>query len=127
MVLKPKISIPLKLQTFIKHVWYIDGIADVVLPTFADGNPGIIFQQFGTGSFDCSKHASIPPNYVFGQTVKPISLEVAANSPMIGVIFHPHVLQSIFRFNAKEITDDFVDLNLLPARPRISLSEQLWD
>jgi AraC-like DNA-binding protein len=144
-----KILIPDTLRQFVKHVWYIDGNiqsklhadphAETIgtfsqnnthtlsLPNFADGNPGLIFQQFASGKFDCEQQKDIPRNYVFGQTVLPISLSVPQNCTIIGVIFYPHVLQSIFRFSAKEITDNVVDLHLLPAVPRINLSEQLWD
>ena len=46
---------------------------------------------------------------------------------MIIVSFHPHVLFPIFRFNAGAITDDCLDLGLLPPARGIDLKEQLWN
>lgn len=121
------ISIPSSLKGYVKQVWYFDGNSSHAVQFFADGNPGIVFQQSDTGAFACERPYKIPGSYIFGQTVKPITLNAPDNCIIIGVIFHPYVLQSLFRFSASEITDGYVDLNLLPAVPRINLKEQLWN
>lgn len=121
------ITIPPRLKAFVKQVWYFDGSAERYVHNFADGTPGMVFQQFDTGTFLCDRPEKIPGSYIFGQAIKPIGLNAPKNCIIIGVIFYPHVLQSIFRFNAKEITDYAVDLNLLPAVPRVNLKEQLWN
>lgn len=121
------IIIPDRLKPFVRSVWYVDGSADNTFQYYADGTPGIVFQQRDTGIFACGNPAKIPGGYVFGQTIKPIILNAPKNCVIIGVALYPHVLQSIFRFNASDITDNFVDLKLLPSMPRIGLSEQLWN
>ncbi|GGB03301.1 helix-turn-helix domain-containing protein [Puia dinghuensis] len=120
------IAIPDRLKPFVRAVWYIDGAADNAFPNYADGTPGIVFQQRDTGVFDCDNPAKIPGGYIFGQTVKPVVLNAPKNCIIIGIVLYPHVLQSLFRFNASEITDDFVDLQLLSDIPRIDLYDQLW-
>lgn len=128
------ITIPDRLRPFVRAAWYIDGTADNAVPYFADGSPGIVFQQRDTGVFACGAPAKIPDAYIFGQPINPIVLNAPKNCIIMGIAFYPHVLQSLFRINAGEITDNFVDLQLLPAtsQPRSSdeslghLSEQLW-
>lgn len=117
--------IPERLKPFIRSVGYIGGGADSV-QYYADGTPGIVFQQRTTGFFACEQRTRIPDSYVFGQTIKPIALKVPKDCILIGVALYPHVLQSIFGFNANEITDSFVDLQKLPHRSRIDAIGQLW-
>lgn len=138
------ISIPESLRLYVKSIWYFDAQStlptdeigseqasqareDITFPNFADGSPGMVFQQTDSGNFLCDKPSRVPRSYVYGQGIEPINIHVPRGCTMIGVIFHPHVLQTLFGFQAKEITDDYYDLNLLPAIPRISVSEQLWD
>ncbi|HVU99565.1 MAG TPA: DUF6597 domain-containing transcriptional factor [Puia sp.] len=128
------ITIPDRLKPFVRGAWYIDGSADKAYPNYADGTPGIIFQQRDTGIFACDNPAKIPDAYIFGQTIKPVILNAPKNCIIIGVALYPHVLQSLFRFNAYEITDNFVDWRLLStasrhersAAPVGQLIEQLW-
>lgn len=127
MARKNTITIPDRLKPFVRAVWYIDGSADNAIPNYADGTPGIVFQQRDTGIFACDNPAKIPGGYVFGQTIKPVILNAPKNCTIIGIAFYPHVLQSIFRFNASEITDNFVDLDLLPDKPSTDAARQLWD
>ena len=139
------ISIPDQLKSYVKYIWYFDGeaknshpqqgeevisanaVQDIIFPNFADGSPGLVFQQSDSGNFNCRNASRVPRSYVYGQGIEPINLYVPKGCTMIGVVFHTHVLQTLFGFQAKEITDNFIDLSLLPAIPRISLSEQLWD
>lgn len=127
MTRKNTIIIPERLKPFVRAVWYIDGSVDNAFPNYADGTPGVVFQQRDTGIFACENPAKIPGGYVFGQTIKPVILNAPKNCIIIGVALYPHVLQSIFRFNASEITDNFVDLSLLPDRPSMDPTHQLWD
>src|SRR4051812_28532773 len=92
------ISIPGRLKSYIKQVWYMDGSKESSFENFADGCPGLIFQQADSGMFACDSARTVPRSYVFGQTVKPIVLHAPKDCVMIGVIFHPHVLHTIFGF-----------------------------
>ena len=127
MTRKNTITIPDRLKPFVRAVWYIDGNAGNAFQYYADGTPGIVFQQRDTGIFGCDNPAKIPDAYVFGQPIKPIVLNAPKNCTIIGVALYPHVLQSIFRFNAAGITDNFVDLSLLPDKPPTDPTHQLWD
>lgn len=121
------IHIPDRLKPFVRAIGYMDGGAANSVQYYADGTPGIVFQQRDTGLFACERSAKIPDSYVFGQTIKPIVLHAPKNCTQISIALYPHVLQSIFRFNASEITDGFVDLQELPDKPRVEAIAQLWD
>ena len=120
------IQIPARLKPFIRAVAYIDGSAANSFQYYADGTPGIIFQQKDTGLFACKRSAKIPGSYVFGQAISPIVVQAPKNCILISVSLYPHVLLSLFRFNASEITDGFVDLRELPDKPRFDPLAQLW-
>jgi AraC-like DNA-binding protein len=125
--MEPHIEIPPRLKPYVKQVWFIDGSADNSFLNFADGNPGIIFQQSESGIVAGGKTQKVPATYVFGQTIQPVVLDAPRNCPIIGIIFQPHVLKPVFRFDANEITDSCLDLKLLPAVPRINVNEQIWN
>ncbi|WP_343670580.1 helix-turn-helix transcriptional regulator [Chitinophaga sp.] len=121
----PDIQIPAHLQPYISRVWYAAGTAENAFPIFADGRTGIIFQQ--SGMILEKKQKTLAHSFVFGQTLDPIILHTHPNCPVLGLIFHPHVLPSVFPLHAKELTDECVDMSLLPSVPRVNLDEQLWN
>lgn len=124
------IPIPEMLKPYIRQVWSMDFSDEEntprCFPVFADGYPGIIFYQSDQGMF-LNQEKKLSPVFIFGQTVEPIKMNASGSLRMIIFTFHPHVMPPIFRFNAKELTDDCIDLTLLPAIPRINLAEQLWN
>lgn len=120
---RQNISIPERLRPFVRQVWTLDA-SD--LSIYADGCPGIIFQQTDS-SLILNENKQLSPVFLYGQTVQPIRIAATGTVKMIVVCFHAHVVHSIFRLSAKEITDDCLDLSLLPPVPGINLTEQLWN
>ncbi len=126
------IQIPEKLRPFIRHIWALDsgslqtGSAPSCFSIYADGCPGVMFHQSMSGML-LNQDKKLSSIFLYGQTVQPITLSTEGRMKMIVVNFHPHVVQSIFRFSAREVTDDCLDLGLLPSVPRINLGEQLWN
>ena len=123
MTVQQNISIPERLRPFVRQVWTLDTND---LSVYADGCPGIIFQQTDSGLI-LNENKKLSPIFLYGQTVEPIRMAATDSVKMIVVCFRPHVVHSIFRLSAKEITDDCLDLSLLPPVPRINLTEQLWN
>ena len=149
---KHHISIPETLRGFVRKIWVLDpsdgGGRGVALggegvngaegaggggftggggfSVYADGCPGIIFQQ-AAGGLLLNQDKKLSPTFLYGQTVQPVRMDAEGPLKMIVVNFQPHVVHSIFRFSAKEVTDDCLDLSLLPAVPRVNLTEQLWN
>jgi AraC-like DNA-binding protein len=124
-----QIHIPEKLKQYVSRVWVAEEGDEQSFPIFADGSTGIIFQQSDTASGMVLGGSGkvLSSTFAFGQTVDPIVLKTNKNCRVLGILLHPHVLQSIFGFSSKELTDECIDLQLLPAVPRINLNEQLWN
>ncbi|HEY6899550.1 MAG TPA: AraC family transcriptional regulator [Puia sp.] len=121
------IVIPERLRAFVREVMSLDPLVDTSrLPIYADGCPGIIFQQTDEKLL-LNGQKQLSPIFLYGQTVQPITMGTAGSLRMVLVCFHPHVMHSMFRMNVCEVTDDCVDLDLLPAVPRVNLNEQLWN
>ncbi|HVI45585.1 MAG TPA: AraC family transcriptional regulator [Chitinophaga sp.] len=121
------IEIPGKLKPYIKQVILISGETENSFMNFADGMVGIAFQHPDTNLTTHIKAPQIPAAYVFGQTIKPVVLTAHKGCRIIGLTFQPYALKSVFRFDAKEITDAAVDVRLLSSVPGMNLIEQLWN
>jgi len=111
-----QISPPPYLKNYIRYFWVLESDtnepAKKLLP-LADGCPGIIFQHSTLGSLFHQRHEHLPEIFLYGQTVKPIELNVSGQFRTIGVCFYPYALKSMFGFDACELTDSCVDLTLL--------------
>lgn len=121
--------IPHQLQPYVKNVWAIelDGSDNTErsLSIFADGCPGLFFHESETGLFLGPEKKKLAGTFLYGQTVKPVTLTTSGRCRVLVVNLFPHVLKSLFRFNAKEITDECLDIGLLPSPAKIDLAEQL--
>jgi len=91
-----------------------------LLPLFANGTPTLLFQtakgQIGTSMNNLT---------LFGQTVFPDTLTIKEDFTLIAYFFKPYALNALFGVSAQELTDNPIDLNLLPASVRAGLQEQL--
>ncbi len=92
--------------------------------TIADGCPGLIFQQAEKGTF-YQNNKQLPALFLFGQSTKHAELSLSGQFSTIGIYFHPNALKSVFGFNAEELTNSCLDLNLLATKQDFHLSEQL--
>jgi len=149
------ISIPEKLRAFVRHVWLLDPCGDEdalsgspspgdpstgsLLSIYADGCPGMIFQQSANGLLlnqnvpktslqgNMARSKELSPVFLYGQTVAPIDMHSAGRLGMIVVSFHPYAMHCLFKFSAKELTDDCLDISLLSAVRGRQLRDRLWD
>jgi len=130
------IPVPEKLHVFVRHVWVIEfgqeratSVGEEVgrlFSIYADGCPGLIFQQSENGLL-LNQKKKLSPVFLYGQTVAPIDMHSAGRSGMIVVCFHPYALHSLFKFSAKELTDDCLDISLLSAVRGRQLRDRLWN
>src|ERR1700754_5109433 len=111
------IAIPETLRGYIRQIWMLDSgdreISSRNFSIYADGCPGIIFQQ-SEWDLRLNQDKKLSSVFLYGQTVEPVTMSTDGRMKMIILCFHPHVVQPIFRFSAKEVTDDCLDLSLLP-------------
>lgn len=116
------------LRPFVKDIWVTESNSFMGAATsfqcFADGSPGIIFQQTEQGMY-LNRYKRLSSIFLYGQTVKPVEIDFEGNLKMIVIYFHPHVLKNLFGLNANEITDTCLDFSLLPPSAGRRLSEQL--
>lgn len=125
-----KILPPAHLRDYVRYFWTLESDASETMPktfkTFADGSPGIIYQQSDKGAF-FQEDKKLPPVFLYGQTTRHANIHSPAAFRTIGVYFSPHALQSVFGLNASQLTDTCLDLGELAREQGVPLTEQLID
>jgi hypothetical protein len=86
-----------------------DAAGKTILPFFADGCPGIMFQQTENGLYVSPHDKSMPLLFLYGQTIQPVELIIEGSYSLIGFQLYPFVLSSFFDLNAKDLNDDCYD------------------
>lgn len=81
-----------------------------VLPFFADGYPGLMFQDTENGLLVSPHNKQMPLLFLYGQTIKPIELVIEGSYELIIFQLYPFVLNSFFNVTAKDINDGCYDL-----------------
>jgi AraC-like DNA-binding protein len=81
-----------------------------VLPFFADGFPGLMFQETENGLFVSPHNKQMPLLFLYGQTIKPIELVIQGSYKFIIFQLYPFVLKSFFNITAIDINDDCYNL-----------------
>ncbi|MEW6195569.1 MAG: helix-turn-helix domain-containing protein [Bacteroidota bacterium] len=112
------------LKNYVKFFWFVEGTNSKTFDVIADGCPGIVFHQAENGLF-MNQTKKLSTIFLYGQTVRPIEMNAEGKFRIIGLHLHPHVMKSLFGFNANELTDTCIDLNLLLDPSNMNLSEQL--
>lgn len=101
-----------------------------ILPFYADGYPGIMFQNASKGVYlnpGCKKLSNF---FLYGQTIYPIELCIEGRFKIIIYQLYPLSTKYLFDLDPKGLNDDCYDLNLLQGCPtgeiinRLNKSEQ---
>jgi AraC-like DNA-binding protein len=82
-----------------------------VLPFFADGYPGLMFQEAENGLFVNPHNKQMPSLFLYGQTIKPIELVINGNYKLIIFQLYPFVLKSFFDVEPKDLNDNCYNLH----------------
>ncbi len=80
------------------------------LPFFADGYPGLMFQETENGLHVMPHNKAMPRLFLYGQTIKPIELMMEGRYRLIIFQLYPFVLKSFFEVAAKDLNDGCYDL-----------------
>lgn len=116
---------PDNLKNYVQYFWTLESPCADPLPQafgpLADGCPGIIFQESKYGLFHDQENKPLPQIFLYGQTIKRTRINLIGKFNTVGVCFFPNALKSVFGFDANELTDTCLDLDLLSSR----LPEQL--
>ena len=116
------------ISLFVKNIWAFES-ADTGnktnLPFFADGFPGLIFQQTDNGLIVNPHKKLMPVLFLYGQTIHPIELEIKGAYQIIIFQLYPFVLRSFFNITPQTINDNCYDLNQVKEFGISTLSSQL--
>ena len=87
-----------------------DPLASLNVPLYADGYPGIMFQQAGNGLYLEPRHKKLSGLFLYGQTLNPVAL--TTNGPFQYVVFqlYPFASKHLLNVNPRELNDDCFDL-----------------
>ncbi len=104
------------ISLFVKNILIFEETENsqkTVLPFFADGYPGLIFQDTENGLLVIPHNKQMPLLFLYGQTIKPIELVIKGKYKLIIFQLYPFVLESFFNVSAKDINDGCHDLQQL--------------
>jgi len=96
------------ISLFVKNIWVFendDRNKKTNLPFFADGYPGLMFQQTDNGLTVKPHDKLMPEIFLYGQTIKPIELEISGSYILIIFQLYPFVLRTFFNIIPKSIND----------------------
>ena len=100
-----------RLQPFVKEVFYFIGAKAERLTFFADGFPGIVLLQTETPAFMLPKGKPLSPFFIYGQTIRPLELELTDKYRMLVFQLQPFAVRTLFGVNPKLLNDDCHDLS----------------
>lgn len=101
---------------------YVEGIytfenqledKQTLLPFYADGYPGIIFQQAANGVYLKPKNKLLSEFFLYGQTISPIELSEVGPFRLIVFQLYPFAAKTLIGIDPKQLNDDCFDFNLL--------------
>lgn len=97
------------ISLFVKNIWVFESDGKEVktsLPFFADGFPGLMFQQTENGLVVNPHNKKMPEIFLYGQTINPIVLEISGNYLIIIFQLYPFVLRTFFDVLPESINDN---------------------
>ncbi|MCL9804318.1 AraC family transcriptional regulator [Flavobacterium amniphilum] len=102
------------ISLFVKSILVYESIEDekhkTILPFFADGYPGIMYQETTNGLLVSPHEKEMPVFFLYGQTIKPIELIMEGSYKLIIIQLYPFVLQKFFGLDPKSINDNCYNL-----------------
>jgi AraC-like DNA-binding protein len=84
-----------------------------VVPFYADGYPGVMFQQTNKGVFLKPQNKYLSALFLYGQTIHPIELCMEGAYRFIVFQMHPVAARALLSIDPKKLNDDCYDLHLL--------------
>ncbi len=117
------------ISLFVKNIWVFedkDRNLKTNLPFFADGYPGLMFQQTNSGLTVHPHDRTMPGIFLYGQTIKPIELEISGAYLLVIFQLYPFVLRALFNVIPQSINDNCYYLDgMMGGRGVMSLADKL--
>lgn len=111
-----KIISQYKLDAHVKEIFILEEADETkqhLLPFFADGYPGIMFQQTTNGAFRYPDKKELSTFFMYGQTLLPIEISIRGAYRLIVFQLYPFAAKTLFNINPKQLNDECYDLHLL--------------
>ncbi len=105
--------VPEKLEPFVNCIMIDesdDSNAETSIPIYADGYPGIMFQQSEKGMYQLPKGKKLSELFLFGQTITPFTLEMKGKFNFVVVQLYPFASKYLLDIDPKILNDDCFDL-----------------
>lgn len=101
-----------KIALIVKNILVFgsDVKGETVLPFYADGYPGLIFQETEGGMLVRPQNKMMPALFIYGQTIKPVESVLYGNFKLLIFQLYPFVLKSFYDLNAEALNDDCYDV-----------------
>ncbi|MBC7935393.1 MAG: AraC family transcriptional regulator [Rhizobacter sp.] len=104
------------ISLFVKNILVFEDqqpLQKTVLPFFADGYPGIIFHETTNGLLVNPYNVMMAPLFLYGQTIKPIELEMTSAYKLIIFQLCPFMIKGLLNIMPSQLTDNCYDLHQL--------------
>ncbi len=88
----------------------LDIDSHINIPLYADGYPGIMFQQSKNDFYLLPQNKKLSELFLYGQTLHPISLDVKGSHRYIVVQLYPFASKYLLNIDPKELNDECYDL-----------------
>lgn len=98
-----------------------------VLPFYADGFPGIIYSRSTNPFFIQPRNKELSDFYLYGQTIKPISLDVIGAYDLYVIRLYPFAVRILLGIDPKVLNDDCYNLILVENVDTQSTLDKLRD
>lgn len=80
------------------------------IPIYADGYPGIMFQQSDNGFYQQPSNKKLSELFLYGQTITPFTLNAVGRFNFVVVQLYPFASKYLLNIDPKKLNDDCYDL-----------------
>jgi len=101
------------ISLFVKNILFFEEEQDnqkTILPFFADGYPGLVFQKSKNGLTVHPHDKKMPVLFLYGQTIQPIELIFQGNYQLLVFQLFPFIMKSFFSITPHSLNDNCIDL-----------------
>jgi len=101
------------IEPYVKDIYFIENSDETTftnLPFYADGFPGIVYSKSKNVFSLQPRNKALSNFYLYGQTIKPISLHVKGSFKLIVFKLYPFAVKLLLGIHPKQLNDDCFDL-----------------
>ena len=112
-MIKTKLDIDQDLAPYVSCIMYGENSnsnSHTNIPLYADGYPGIMFQESNNGFYLLPKEKRLSELFLYGQTLDPISLDVKGPHSYVVVQLYPFASKYLLNIDPKVLNDECYDL-----------------